>query len=183
MVFELGLSGGIATMYQDVWDHQTRSSIFFSYHSTDKYCPNGKQAPARPRARAPAGPGSIGRPLTSSFPFLSVGLSFPVYFTKDACHALFVAGTIALTFLSLAVVSGFCSAMLLVVVALQLSHLLAERGPFGPYVNYARCWRNCIAGTNKKKIKCQLFSKSFQRNRSHFHLLLTQRALSPLQRL
>merc|ERR1712176_1236412 len=105
MVFELGLSGGIATMYQEMWNHQSRSSVGFNYHSTDKYCPN------------------------------------------DACHALYVAGTVALTFLSLAVVSGFLACMLLVVVTLQLSHLLAEKGPFGPYVNYQRCWKNCVAAT------------------------------------
>ena len=102
LVFELGLTGGIATLYQEFWDHVSHSSIAFEYRNTDKYCPNNE------------------------------------------CHALFVGGIVASVFLSLSVAASFVTLLMTIVNMLQLSHLWAEKGPFGPYVNYTRCWKNCI---------------------------------------
>ena len=101
-VIDLGLLGGVATVYQEALGSL---SFSFSYEASEKYCPN------------------------------------------QECHALHVSGIVCITLLCLGVVSCFATLLLAIIVMLQLAHLLAEKGPFGPYVNYNQTWKNCIGAS------------------------------------
>lgn len=76
------------------------------------------------------------------------------YCPNDTCHALRSAGITCIIVLAMAIVSAFVSFLVASLVALQLGKVIFERGPFGPYIDYGRCWRNCIAACISSAMAC-----------------------------
>jgi len=69
------------------------------------------------------------------------------YCPDNQCKSLEVAGLVCIILMSLSIAACFVAMIIELVVVLQLGSVLKEKGPFGPYVNYAKCHRNVIAAS------------------------------------
>jgi magnesium-transporting ATPase (P-type) len=112
---------------------------------------NKEQSPAMPWTVIDLGlTGGIATVSQEALGSLSFSFSYDEsdkYCPNQECHSLRVSGVVCIILLCLGLVSCFATLLLAIVVMLQLSHVLAEKGPFGPYVNYNQAWRNCMAAS------------------------------------
>ena len=135
--FDLGLTGGVATMHQQ-WTpkRESWSSVGFKYADSSKYCPDGQ-------CEALYYAGIVAIVLMS----LAVGACFAAMIIEvTVMVSPPKPSTLSTLALSLTHAS-FLLPPLSLLPQLQLGNVFVERGPFGPYVNYQRCWRNCVAAS------------------------------------
>jgi len=84
---------------------------------------------------------------TASIPFsyTRIGKYCPTTDGGNQCENLYAAGVSAIVLMSLSVAANFVAILAMIIVALQLSNVLASSGPLGRYVDYGKCQRNAVA--------------------------------------
>ena len=135
LTFDLGLLGGIATMHSQWFGKVSAREPRFLLHVLP---PTDTPAAVRPPSRASQG-------SLSSVDFSYKDSS--KYCPDNQCKSLEVAGLVCIILMSLSIAACFVAMIIELVVVLQLGSVLKEKGPFGPYVNYAKCHRNVIAAS------------------------------------